>query len=100
MAEMFNLIPVATSDVWIALAIFCILALVGLIIFRFLWLKTTDFYFPAEGYEEDDDAYTINGLGEIKMSGLRSYFAALFRRLIWLKPAYWTKYVGFEGNLD
>lgn len=99
MAEMFNLIPVKTEDVWSALIFFGILLLVGLLLFRFLWLKTTDFHFPAEGYEEGEDGYDINSHGEVKLEGLISYFAAVYRRLVTLNPAYWTKFVGFEGTL-
>ena len=96
--EMFNLIPVSTTDIGIALGFYLFLVLLGLLLFKCIWLRKCDFYFPAEGYE-DPETHDINGLGEVKLNGIRKYFIALFKRIIWFKPKYWVKYMGFEGSL-
>ena len=94
---MFNLIPVSTSDILIALGIFLALVILSLLIFRCLWLKTTDFYFPAD-HSDDDEGEIINGLGEVRLEGLTDYFRALFKRICWLDSRYWIRSVGFEGR--
>ena len=94
---MLNLIPTTGFDIRTALLILLGLFLLGLLIFRLVWLTTTDFYFPAEGYEDKINS-TINQNGEVKLDGLLVYIKALLRRLLWLNAKYWTKYTGFEGR--